>query len=132
MESTEADNRLRAETAKLARLLADKPPEDGQGEFLTCEPEVYDGNVYPTYSARVALFPAAITVLEQDVVPAMEADGWVLRRRDSESYVAFDFDKDGFIVGATVPTGPRASGISVGGSGPCVKDDGTTGLIHDE
>lgn len=132
MNSTEAAEQLRTEAAQLAKRLGDAEPEEVRDEYQTCKPNVFDGNVYYTYSTKVALFPEARAVMEDEVVPAMEAAGWTLRKRDSETYVAYDFDKDGFIVGASIPTTERGTGISVGGSSPCVEDDGTTGIIHDE
>jgi hypothetical protein len=131
MKSTEAAERLRKEAAQLAERLGDTNPEKGRDEYLTCKPNVYDGNVYYTYSVRAELNPDARTLLEDEIVPEMEEQGWTLRKRDSESYTAYDFDKDGFIVGATIPKREDAKAISVGGSSPCVEDDGSTGIIHD-
>lgn len=132
MKSTEAANELRAESARLAERLGDPGPQVGQDEFLTCKPEVYDGNVYLTYSLQAALNPDAVSLMEGDIVPAMKEEGWTLRKRDSETYVAYDFDRAGFTVGVTIPKREEAKSISVGGASPCVEDDGNTGIIHDE
>lgn len=131
MRSSEAMERLQRETARVAELLGGGPPQVSQEEYLTCEMGEYDGSVYPVYSGSVELVPDAVQVVEAEVVASMEADGWTLRRRESSSREVFDFDKDGFIVNVTVPTG-EGSRIAVGGSGPCVEDDGTTGIVHDQ
>lgn len=120
MKSTEAAQRLTAEVTELGAQLSDATPEVKQDEFLTCEPEKYDGQVYPTYTAHLPVVRDAITVIENEIVPAREAAGWTLRKRDSEDYVSYDFDKDGFIVGVSVYPD---DGLVVGGSGPCVEDD---------
>ena len=88
MKSTEAAQRLREGTEKLARMLGDSTLEMAKGEFLTCEPNVCDGRVYPTFGARADLFPEAITVLEEEVVPAMEAEQGRLHRRSPGSHEA--------------------------------------------
>jgi hypothetical protein len=131
MDSSEAKQRLDRATARLAEMIDGGPIDVRTEEFTTCEPNTYDGNVVATLSGSVQLVPDAVDVLERTVVPAMEDDGWSVRRRDSQNYTAFDFDKDGFVVGASVPTDGQGSRIAVGGTTPCVEDDGTTGITHD-
>lgn len=131
MDSSEAQQRLHRATERIADLLGAGEVRVREDEFTTCEPNTYDGNVVSVYSGSVELVPDAVSVLEKQVVPAMEDEGWTLRRRESEGYTAFDFDKDGFIVGASVPTDGKGNRIALSGTTPCVEDDGTTGITHD-
>jgi hypothetical protein len=131
MDSSDAQQQLRRATERLAELTGDGEIEVREDDFTTCEPNVYDGNVVAVYSGSVPLVPDAVELFEQQVVPAMEEDGWTLRRRESEAYTAFNFGKDGFLVGATVPTGGSGDKIALSGTSPCVEDDGTTGITHD-